>query len=134
MVLGATDGLAHAGNIGMRTSNKGSGARADNTVVYHFALCIWTTGCTAFTGVSTLVADTSEVVQTLLIGATSHLAFVRNADFSVMAFVVSPTESVTVLAEASFPICTVTICRALHSAPCFNTSIVVATAVCGGSA
>lgn len=129
LVVRAANCFSNARHVGVRAADKRGRAAAHNSVVDHLALGVGAAGGASFTGISTLVANTGEVVQALLIGSTPNLTFVRNADFSLLTFIVSATECIAVLVEAAFPISTVAIRRALHSAPCFNASVVVSTAV-----
>lgn len=76
LVVGAADCLSHTRHVGMRTADKRGWAAAHNSVVDDLALGVGATGGASFTGISTLVADTGEVVQALLIGSTPNLTFV----------------------------------------------------------
>lgn len=76
LVVGAADRLPHARNVGVRAADERGRAAAHDSVVDDLAFGIGAAGGASFARISTLVANTGEVVQALFIGSTPNLTFV----------------------------------------------------------
>ena len=71
-------------------------------MIDHTTNSIWTTSCTSFTRIDTLISGAHKVLCALVVVATSRLASVCIANFMILTVLILTTQQYTMTAETFF--------------------------------